>query len=195
MSHNNHQSIKAVVRFSNIKKFSADKFSNFLNSHGRNIFKVEQPRILYCGEGKVYAILEPNSINIGLNDICKHALLMDGGIYSHKSVKVSMSTLEDMKRSYEKYKKKMQQQQSLKENSEKLSSQSYTSLDNSENFHPSAVINGNGNHIYQIPNPDKAYSTTSSNLFSNMSGEINDTETRPEQDFIILFKGKGPGLQ
>ena len=68
--------IKAVVRFSNIKKFSAEKFAHFLNVHGQSVFKVEQTRVLYCGEGRVYAILELANRNSGLSfaDVCKHAL-------------------------------------------------------------------------------------------------------------------------
>jgi len=187
--------IKAVVRFSNIKKFSAEKFAHFLNAHGQSVFKVEQTRVLYCGEGRVYAILELANRNSGYSfaDVCKHALSLEGQSFSHKNIKVSMTTLEEMKRSYERYKSK---QQHLKDEKllEKLNG-SVNSGGDSSILMPSAVHNGshngsnNGNNaIWSQPNPDKAYSTTSSNLLSNQSA---DTETRPEHDYIILFKGRG----
>jgi len=124
-----------------------------------------------------------------------------------------MTTLEEMKRSYEKYKSK---QQNLKDEKllEKLNGSMNSGTDSSV-LMPSAVVNGtnngnnngshNGSHngsnngthnghnnaIWSQPNPDKAYSTTSSNLLSNLSA---DTETsRPEHDYIILFKGRGVG--
>ena len=80
-----------------------------------------------------------------------------------------------MKRSYEKYKSK---QQNLKEEKllEKLNGSVNSGADSSAQM-PSAVVNGHNGHnghnnpIWSQPNPDKAYSTTSSNLLSNMSAD------------------------